>query len=169
MKNVLKNIKWDAIYACPLKRTLATAEIIKGEGQCPIIPIDALKEMSFGQWEGKLHQDIAQNEALKFEAFWQRPDEYIAGSGEDFFEVEERVIRELKRIIKAHPTGNILLVIHTVIVKIIIGLFRRTGNGSPLESANNPTGFFMQGRNIRGKSKNSITRGRISFWIGVAK
>lgn len=123
LRDSLKGIQWDTIYSSSLQRTLTTAEIIGGDQSCSIMPSDDLQEMSFGEWEGKLQKEIAQNEPLRFETFWHSPDSYIASSGEDFYEVEERVLQVLQRIIKENPSGNVLIVTHTVVVKILMAYF----------------------------------------------
>lgn len=123
LRNSLKGIQWENIYSSSLQRTLATAEIISRDQLRPIIPSDDLQEMSFGEWEGKLQKEIAQNEPLRFEALWHSPSSYIASSGEDFYEVKERALRVLRRVIKENPCGNVLIVTHTVIVKILMAYF----------------------------------------------
>ncbi|MED5101462.1 histidine phosphatase family protein [Niallia circulans] len=49
----LKEIEFAAIYTSPSKRTVATANLIKGDRQIPIIFDDHLKEINMGKWEGK--------------------------------------------------------------------------------------------------------------------
>jgi len=118
----LSGIQWEAVYVSPLGRCVDTAKIIVKNGQ-PIILNEALQEMCFGNWEGQLHQEIIQTEPFKFEAFWQEPDHYITSSGEDFYEVQERVIGELQKMIHKHPSGNVLIISHTVVIKILMAYF----------------------------------------------
>jgi len=134
LMRTLKDTKWEAIYSSSSQRTLLTADIIRGEQKIPIISRDELQEMCFGDMEGKLHKDIAEQEPQKFEDFWLSPDLYTSGSGEDFFEVEKRVIKEIKKIIRQHPEGNVLIVTHTVVIKLLIAFFEKR----PLETLWDP-------------------------------
>ena len=130
----LVDTKWDAIYSSSSQRAVTTANIIRGKQETPITLRDELQEMSFGDWEGKLLKDIAESEPQKNEDFWMSPDLYVASSGEDFFEVEKRVVKEIKKIIGKHTEGNILIVTHTVIVKLLMAYFEKR----PLEALWNP-------------------------------
>jgi len=134
LRHSLKDIKWDAIYSSPLQRTHATANIIRSNQEIPITFRDELQEMCFGDWEGKLHQEIAEDEPQKYEDFWMSPDLYATGSGEDFFEVEKRVVKEIKEIIRQHPVGHILILTHTVVVKLLMAYFEQR----PIEALWNP-------------------------------
>ena len=134
LKHSLKDIKWDAIYSSSLQRALTTANIIRGDLTIPIIPLYGLQEMCFGDWEGKLTEDIARQEPHKYEDFWMSPDLYVTSTGEDFFEVQKRVLKEIKRILEQHKTGNVLIVAHTVIVKLLMAYFE----DRPLEALWNP-------------------------------
>ena len=51
----LKNIKFDKVYASPLKRAYDTAQIImsKNEYKTPIIFDERIKEINMGDWEGQ--------------------------------------------------------------------------------------------------------------------
>jgi probable phosphoglycerate mutase len=56
--------------------------------------------------------------------FWEAPHLYNAASGEDFYQVKERVIRTLEKIISENPEGNILIVTHGVVLKTIHSYFK---------------------------------------------
>ena len=130
----LVDTKWDAIYSSSSQRADATANIIRGKQETPITLRHELQEMAFGDWEGKLHKDIAEQEPQKYEDFWMSPDLYVTGSGEDFFETEKRVVKEIKEIIEQHEVGNVLIVAHTVVIKLLMTYFEKR----PLEALWNP-------------------------------
>jgi len=121
----LKDISWDAIYASPLGRAYATAEILRGDNGKGIVTMDGLKEMSFGNWEGRRYKEVGKGEPFRLEAFWQSPDTYTASSGENFHEVEARVRQALQEIIENHPSGNVLIVSHSIVVKLLMLHFEK--------------------------------------------
>lgn len=49
----LKEVDFDVIYSSPLKRAYETACIIRGDRDIPIIKDDRLREINFGENEGK--------------------------------------------------------------------------------------------------------------------
>lgn len=64
---LLKNQTIQHIYSSPLNRALETAKIISAHHSLPVKSLDELKEMDFGDWEGKKSQDIQKN----FNNLWQ--------------------------------------------------------------------------------------------------
>ena len=52
LRDKIKDIKFDAVYASPLKRARETAEIAT-DGEYKIVFDDRLMERSFGDFEGK--------------------------------------------------------------------------------------------------------------------
>jgi len=118
--DVLRRIKWDAIYASPLCRAHHTAEIIRGNGQQLIILKDDLKEMCFGDWEGRQYEEVGKKEPHRMEAFLQTPDTYRSTTGEDYYEVEKRALCVLKEIVEKYPAGDVLIVSHSIVVKLIM-------------------------------------------------
>ena len=57
----LKDVKFDRIYSSPLKRAYETAEILRGSRKLDIICDDRLKEMCFGDYEGKVTDTLPMN------------------------------------------------------------------------------------------------------------
>ena len=49
----LKDVSYDAIYSSPLIRAYETATILKGDRDIDIIKDERLREMCFGEYEGK--------------------------------------------------------------------------------------------------------------------
>jgi probable phosphoglycerate mutase len=53
LANRLTDVTLDGIYSSTSNRAIATAEIIKGERSLKVMKLDSLRELSFGDWEGK--------------------------------------------------------------------------------------------------------------------
>jgi len=116
----LKGVTWDGIYASPQKRAHETAKLICPEEKEQIILKDDLKEMCFGDWEGRHHENVAKEEPFQWEAFLQSPDTYVSSTGEDYQAVEARVLRALQEIVEKHPAGNVLIISHGIVVKLLM-------------------------------------------------
>ncbi|WP_418300897.1 histidine phosphatase family protein [Lysinibacillus fusiformis] len=119
----LNNVEFDGIYTSSSLRAVRTAEIISGEQKVAIIRSDQLKEINLGEWEGQIQEDIEKKDPERFKSFWKTPHLFKLNSGESFIEVQNRVLPELKDIISNHIGRNILIVTHTVVVKILMAYF----------------------------------------------
>lgn len=120
----LKDIEFAAIYTSPSKRTVTTANLIKGDRQIPIILEDYLKEINMGEWEGKKVEYLKDSYPESFDFFWNAPHQYRAIDGEDFFEVKKRVCHALKVIKDNQESGNVLIVTHSVVIKLLLAIFK---------------------------------------------
>lgn len=116
----LKDIEFTSIYTSPSKRTLHTAILIKGDRKQNIIEDENLREISLGEWEGQTQDFLTEMYPEEYYAFWNTPHLYTANSGEDFVQLQGRVHEFLKRIISEHDNGNILVVTHSVFIKVLL-------------------------------------------------
>jgi broad specificity phosphatase PhoE len=122
--NRLKDIEFDAIHTSPSQRTIITANLIKGDRKIPLILDDQLKEINMGIWGGETLADLKDNYPEQFDFFWNAPHQYKSINGEDFFEVKKRVSKALKMIQDKYSSGNILLVTHSVVIKVLLAIFK---------------------------------------------
>ncbi|MBD2865217.1 histidine phosphatase family protein [Paenibacillus oceani] len=126
----LEKVPIDAIYCSSSKRASDTADRIRGTRDIPIIPMDSLKEIHFGDWEGQNRVDLERTDSAKYSAFWNEPHTYVPSSGgESFVQLSERVIPALTELIAAHRGGTLLIVTHAVALKMMMAYFR----GDPLK------------------------------------
>lgn len=116
----LKTKGIDRIYASPIERAYQTATIIQKEIQVPLIPLEALKEMYLGSWEGELVKDIENQYEEQNHLFWHEPHHYYDDEKEDFYEVRLRAGEIIDKIRQEHDGETILLVGHAIIVKGLI-------------------------------------------------
>jgi broad specificity phosphatase PhoE len=126
LSEALSDVPFDVIYSSPSPRALRTAEIIRGNRCSNIIPHDSLREMHMGDWEGLRFDEIESTYPVQYQAFWHNPSLYKpVGKGESFFDVQSRVIPFVEKILSVHRGKNILIVTHTVTLKIIMSHFEK--------------------------------------------
>jgi broad specificity phosphatase PhoE len=122
----LKNIDFNAIYSSPLERAYQTARHIKSDKEVPIHTLDNLKEIHFGDWEGKTQEEIENIDDYKeeFINFWEKPHIYNHNphNGECLTAFKQRVEQALSKISSDNQDGNILIVAHGVVIKAILSL-----------------------------------------------
>ncbi|MCY9590013.1 histidine phosphatase family protein [Paenibacillus chitinolyticus] len=119
----LAEVPLDRIYSSSSPRAVRTAEIIRGGRKLDIAERDSLREMNLGEWEGQSLTDIEQREPERHHAFWKAPHQFRAGTGESYEEVKERAVGEVLRITEENPGKSMLIVTHTVALKLIMAHF----------------------------------------------
>ncbi len=120
LSKALEGVEFEAIYSSSSGRTLQTAHIVAGKRDIPIIPMDILREINLGEWEGKVFIEVEKNDPEQYENFWKSPHLYIPAGGEEFADIKKRIGDILQTLIKRHDGKNIMLVTHTVSLKTIM-------------------------------------------------
>ncbi|MBQ1194605.1 MAG: histidine phosphatase family protein [Lachnospiraceae bacterium] len=118
----LKNIRFDAIYASPLKRAYETADLICKDRNIEIIKDERLIEISFGKYEGKTYEEL-EEQGINFMDFFKNPDKFIpAMDGEGLGELCSRAKDFLDFIVKKHGNTDerIMIVAHGAMNKAIM-------------------------------------------------
>lgn len=111
IKNTINGIEPDIIYSSPLSRCSMLANQLAKDSK--VVTDELLREIDFGKWEMLPWSDVPDNER---EA-WGK--DYISNKihgGENFFDVQERVVQFWKKIVATDYT-KIFIVAHA-------GLFR---------------------------------------------
>ncbi|MBM7097423.1 histidine phosphatase family protein [Bacillus sp. H-16] len=120
-----RDIPLSTIYTSTSGRTIRTAELINSGQKTPIVLDERLREIHLGEWEGKTREEIASGYSKeRLEAFWNNPEAYKPAGGETFCQVESRVNDFISDIYRNHQNGHVLLVTHTVIVKLLLKRFK---------------------------------------------
>lgn len=112
-----------AVYSSSSPRALRTAEILSAGRALPLRADPALREMHFGAWEGRTHEEIVAREAERYHAFWHAPDRYDALDGETFAQVQARVLGVVARVLQRHRGQDVLIVTHTVALKVLLAAY----------------------------------------------
>ncbi|MEK4185870.1 MULTISPECIES: histidine phosphatase family protein [Paenibacillus] len=113
----------DVIYASPSPRALRTAEIIRGERSTPLKTSEAFKEIGMGVWEGRDSNELESEYSEQHRNFWQDPEQFKVEGSETFAEVQARALGKLQEILVDHQGETILIVTHTVVIKLLMAYF----------------------------------------------
>ncbi|MBI5664499.1 MAG: alpha-ribazole phosphatase [Nitrospirae bacterium] len=120
----------DAVYSSDLSRAIKSAEIIAGpHGLKPVI-VEALKERSFGVWEGMSFDEIKEKWPDAFNAWAANPLKFSPMDGESTIEVRDRVIKAFEEIINKHNGQTIAIVSHGGVIRVLLSELL----GMPLEN-----------------------------------
>ncbi len=120
----LADVPFTAVYASPTGRALQTAEILLRDRDESITPCPELREIRLGPWEGMRLDDVKATAPELFETFWHAPDQYAPPQGEAFEAVQARAVHALDHILARHAQGNVLIVSHTVTLKVLLAFIK---------------------------------------------
>lgn len=98
------------VYASPLRRAFETAEVIASTHGLAPVPVEALREVDVGSWQGLTRAEIEQ----RFPQQYARWLDYEQGweDGETYDEMGFRVVAALRELAAAHEGERILAVTH---------------------------------------------------------
>lgn len=119
-KNGLLHTDLDAIYTSPLQRAVETAEIIRGDRNIPIYPIDGFREMGIGEWEGLLVSEIDEQYPGMYDIWRTAPTQIRLKGGEPFTETRRRAWKTFCEIVKKHKGKTVLIVSHMMCISSIL-------------------------------------------------
>ncbi len=109
-----------AAYSSPLSRALETAEILAEPHRLRPIVVDSLREMDFGDWEGRDRRDVMAEYAPVYGAWTRDPATVRAPHGESGFDVAARAVAAVKELARAHTGEAILVVAHRSVNRIVL-------------------------------------------------
>lgn len=124
-KEAFDDIKIDIIYSSPSNRAYKTAEIIRSGRKIPLVAKDNFREINLGDWEGAMIDDIQEKYPKEYNTFWQTPHMFQIKNAESYYDVQDRAIKELQGILKQDEGKTILIVTHTVTLKLIMAYFEK--------------------------------------------
>ncbi|MEW6668500.1 MAG: histidine phosphatase family protein [Thermodesulfobacteriota bacterium] len=110
-----------AVYSSDLKRAVTGARIIGRHHDVPITAVPRLREVYFGDWEGKSFLEIR----TRFpELLTRRETELLTfeppGGGESIGHLAERVMAGFGEILEKNGEKNVLLVAHAAVNRVIL-------------------------------------------------
>jgi alpha-ribazole phosphatase len=101
-----------AVYSSDLARAAETAEVVADRLGVPVRRDPRLRELHLGGWEGLTTPEIEERYPNEI-ARWRADDGSTAVAGrETYAQMSERVVAALTEIAAAHPSDNVLVVLH---------------------------------------------------------
>jgi alpha-ribazole phosphatase len=109
-----------AIYTSPRQRCRQAAQILSAGRTCLVETVAALRELDFGEFEGRSFAEIAQMYPDVYQQWMEHPTETQFPGGERFCEMYARVIAATRDLRSRHTGQSIALVTHGGVVRIIL-------------------------------------------------
>ena len=120
----IEELDIDCIYTSPIERAYKTAVILKGDKNVEVKSHEGLKEMNFGDYEGRITEEVMkENPEWDITAIMKGNLDMRAPNGETLREVRERVKKAMEEIISENEGKTILVVAHGITLKAIMAFF----------------------------------------------
>lgn len=110
---------WQHIVSSPLKRCSAFSEELAADLQISFSIEDDLKEIGFGDWEGKTPEEILAEDSEALNHFYKDPVHNRPRGAEQLDTFSQRVWNTYLNIIKNHQDEHVLVVAHAGIARAI--------------------------------------------------
>lgn len=102
-----------ALYSSTLGRALSTAQAIADVTGLEVVPVEDLREMSYGGWEGRSFLDVRRDDEETYQR-WMRDEEARCPEGESHADVRRR----LERVYASIDSERTVIVSHGTAIRI---------------------------------------------------
>ncbi len=109
-----------AIYSSPSTRTMDTAHLIAGECGGEPQPMDGLREISHGRWEGLTRAEVEARFGNEYATWEEDPFTFAPEGGESGVAVLARALPVIRTIVMRHRDERVLVVSHKATIRILI-------------------------------------------------
>jgi broad specificity phosphatase PhoE len=109
-----------AAYASPLSRCMTTAGIIVQPLSLTITPMPSFLDIDYGDWQGRLYQEVKQADPEGFACWFGTPHLAIIPGGETLLQLAGRVAETMRGIVARHCGETVLLVGHDTVNRILL-------------------------------------------------
>ena len=133
----LSSVGLTAVYTSPLRRAIATAQIIADAAGVPDLRIlHGLNNLDYGAWEGMTADEAAAYDPEAHALYRGSPNEAVCPQGERLIDAQRRMIAAIELIGSRHPAEAVAAVTHAVMIRLTLVAL----NGVQGESWRQPVG-----------------------------
>ena len=108
---------WQQIVSSPMQRCLPFAHWLAEQRGLPLAVIDDLKEVGFGVWEGQTRQQLRQERAEEYRAFYQDPLNNRPSGAESLEDFCSRISGVFDQLIETYNGQHVLVVAHAGVIR----------------------------------------------------
>ena len=116
----LQDVAFTAIYTSPRQRCTEAAQILAIGRSCAVQEMESLRELDFGDFEGRRYDEIAALYPERYREWMERPTEVQFPGGESFPQMQARVLAALTDLRRRHAGQSVAIVAHGGVTRIIL-------------------------------------------------
>jgi broad specificity phosphatase PhoE len=123
---LLSKVGLAAVYTGPLRRTIATAQVIADEARVPDVRIiHGLINLDYGVWEGMTTDEAEMFDPPAFRLYRNSPSQAVCPNGERLADAQERMIEALHLLGSRHQGEAVVAITHAVMIRLAVARLER--------------------------------------------
>lgn len=107
-------------FASPMKRTMETAQLIVAPRGLSVTPVDGLREITHGRWEGMRREEVERDFPEEYARYEHDPFSFAPVDGESGLQVTARALPALLNIVEQHDDHRIVIVSHKATIRLLL-------------------------------------------------
>lgn len=111
---------WDAIVTSPMLRCVHFAQELADRYNIPLHKDERLREINFGEWEGRTAENVMASDGERLSKFWANPVDCTPPGGEPVANFNQRIIESWHHWQQALSGQNVLIVCHGGVIRMIV-------------------------------------------------
>ncbi len=111
---------WTQVYTSPLQRCARFAQDYAAQHALPCEPLDDLREMDFGHWDGRNKDEIWREYEDQVKEFYRDPETFSPPGGESTQALQVRVLGVWHRLLRQQASGRLLVVTHGGVLRVLL-------------------------------------------------
>ena len=104
-------------FASPMKRTMETARLVVEPHGMAVSPVDGIREIAHGRWEGMTRDEVFPEEYARYE---EDPFSFAPVEGESGLQVTARALPALLKIVAEHCDERMVIVSHKATIRLLL-------------------------------------------------
>jgi len=112
---------WERIVSSPLRRCSAFARELAARHGLPLVLDDRLREMHFGDWDGRATAELLRREPDRVSRFWHDPVANPPPGAEPFGRFRDRVLDAWASLSAQSSQSHHLIILHGGPMRAILG------------------------------------------------
>lgn len=114
------NTPWTAIVSSPLRRCAAFAQLLADRRGLPLRFDPRLRDLHFGEWEGKTVEEVLATTPTALENFWKAPWRCPPPGGEPLDHFRTRVLAAWQSLVDSPQSRHVLVVTHAGVIRLLL-------------------------------------------------
>lgn len=110
---------WQRIVSSPLQRCADFARVLADQLNLPLTLDEDLRELHFGDWEGRSAAELMATDADALGRFWADPFGFTPPAGEPLPQFQARVLRGVRNMLEL-PEKHLLVITHAGVMRLLI-------------------------------------------------
>ncbi len=109
----------DAIYSSMCQAALDTAAAIAARRQLKVKPLEQLRNLDHGLWQGRLIEEVRQTQPKVYRQWQEHPQTICPPAGETLSSAQQRLHEVLSKLARRHRGGVIALVVPEPLASLV--------------------------------------------------